>query len=165
MRFFFHLAGAVFWVACLQGCASSAPEASTNALLVPVVDKIIVDKYPASPAGQPGYPLSAEELRYDCKKLTGTMQIRILAIRDEQQRDPSTVLSRALNAALGGFSGSTTGADPEGRYAKDVAMLKAYNAQLAAKGCKTYDLKAELVPKDFRETPTPTIGGASKAKK
>jgi hypothetical protein len=47
-------------------------------------------------------------------------------------------------------------------------MLEAYNKQLAVKNCKTYDLDAELKPKDFRETPNATIkpasGPAAKAK-
>lgn len=160
MRLFFRLILLTAAGAGVQGCANSSSGPSANPLLTEVADKSAV----AAP-GASGYALSGEELDYDCKKLTGKMQLRILQIRDEQQRDRSTLLARAMNAALGGFVGSTAGADPEGRYVKEVAQLRAYNAQLAAKGCKTYDLNAELVPKDFRETPAATVGGAAKTKK
>ncbi len=36
-------------------------------------------------------------------------------------------------------------------------MLEAYNKQLAAKNCRSYDLDAELKPKDFRVSPSATI--------
>lgn len=123
----------------------------------------------ASLAHQPGdgaaYALSADELAYDCKQLTGRMQIRLLAVRDYQNQSTTTIASRALQTGSAAtFGGTTAGTDPDGAYARDVAMLEAYNRQLAAKDCNTYDLTDELQPKDYRATPTASIkpaGGAA----
>jgi hypothetical protein len=109
-----------------------------------------------SPAG--GYVLSADEQELDCKKLTGRMQIRILEIRDYNERHQASAFSRALQSGVAAVTGgSKAGTDPDGDFTKDRAMLDAYNKQLAAKGCKAYDLNAELQPKDFHVTPNPTI--------
>jgi hypothetical protein len=136
----------------LTGCAASGPSA-TSSLLTPVVA-------PAAAA----YTLSADELQLDCKKLAGRMQIRILEIRDYNERQQASLLSRALQSGASTVAGgSMSGTDPNGQYAKDRAMLEAYNAQLAAKNCKSYDLNAELKPKDFHETPTANIKPASAA--
>ena len=53
------------------------------------------------------------------------------------------------------FGGTTVGIDPDGQYAKDLAMLQAYNDLLAQKQCKTFDLEAELNRSDTKATPTP----------
>ena len=42
------------------------------------------------------------------------------------------------------FGGSAKGADRQAVYARERAKLDAYNAELAAKGCKTLDIEAEL---------------------
>lgn len=111
-----------------------------------------------------GYVLSADEQELGCKKLTGRMQLRILEIRDYNERNRTTLVSRALQSgSTAVLGGPKAGLDPEGTYAKDRATLEAYNQALAAKGCKTYDLESELQPQDFRATPTPTIKPASGA--
>jgi hypothetical protein len=93
------------------------------------------------------------------------MQIRILEIRDYNERNNPTLVSQALKSAVKPvFGGGTRGNDTAGDYAKDRAMLDAYNKQLAAKSCKTYDLDAELKPKDFRETPTVVTPPSDKKK-
>ncbi len=112
--------------------------------------------------------MSADEQALECKQLTGRMQIRILEIRDYNERNQTTLASRALQSGVAAVTGgSTAGIDPNGRYAKDRAMLETYNRQLATKGCKTYDLEAELRPKSYTETPAATIkpaGGATTPK-
>ena len=155
MSRFFNFAVAPLALVALAGCASTTPQ-STEALVTPVSSTTTT----ASGAG--GYMLTSEEKALECKQLTGRMQIRILEIRDYNERKNTTGLSRALQS--GGtavFGGTQAGLDPNGTYAKDRAMLNAYNRQLAAKNCKTYDLDAELKPTDFRETPTATIKPAS----
>jgi len=94
-----------------------------------------------------GYQLTAEELDLDCRKLTGRMAVRIVQIRDFQSRALTTSLSRGLqSAARPAFGGSGEGTDPEGRYARDRAMLEAYNQRLADQNCANFDLDAELAP-------------------
>lgn len=110
-----------------------------------------------------GYALSADEQALECKQLTGRMQIRILELRDYNERNRSTMLSRALQTGTATFGGPKAGLDPDGTYATDMARLEAYNQQLAAKGCKTYDLESQLQPQDYRVTPTATIKPAAGA--
>lgn len=127
------------------GCAASN---DTGSLLTPV----------AAASSSSTHELSADEQALECKQLMGRMQIRILEIRDYNERNTTTLASRALQSGVGTvFGGTTSGLDPNGQYAKDRAMLEAYNKQLAAKGCKSYDLNAELQPKDFRVSPAATI--------
>jgi hypothetical protein len=117
------------------------------------------------PGGQPppksevtpvGYTLTDEEKELDCKKLTGRMQVRILQIRDFVEREQTSTVSHILQqGATAIFGGTKEGTAPAQRYARDRAILEAYNQQLAAKNCRTFDLDAELKPKPTSETPTP----------
>lgn len=104
----------------------------------------------------PAYVLNAEELALDCKKLTGRMQVRILQVRDYRQRETTTLLSRGMQVATTTVIGGTNeGVFLDSRYEKDLAMLEAYNRQLAAKQCKTFDLEAELKTQSVTHLPTP----------
>jgi len=130
---------------------------------------VAIGVFAASVAGLPSrhasaaepYVLSAEEKEYDCKKLTGRMQVRILEVRDYAARDKSTKASHGLQSVVTGIlGGSKRGTDPDGDYARDVAKLQAYNQQLAAKGCKSFDLAKVLQPRPVTETPVPTVAPA-----
>lgn len=102
------------------------------------------------------YQLSEEEKGYNCKKLTGRMQVRILEIRDHNERTHGTTLAQGLKSIGSSLAGGrSSGASTDARYKSDVAMLEAYNRQLASKKCRTFDLEAELKPKPATETPTP----------
>jgi TolA-binding protein len=141
--------------AALTGCANtqSAPTAS----ILPASTSV------AAAAEPGGYVMTADELDYDCKQLTGRMQVRILEVRDFNERAQSSGASRLLQSAITGIIGGTSaGKDPVGTTAKDRAMLQAYNNQLKAKGCKSYNLDDELRPKDVKVTPVPTIDAPKK---
>ena len=98
-------------------------------------------------AANNGYTLSAEELKYDCRKLTGHMQVRILQLRSTRGDTKTTELSRNMQqAATPWVAGTTRGINPDGDNARDLSMLKALNAQLAAKNCPVYDLDTDLKP-------------------
>lgn len=131
-------------ILALGGCAASAGPGGTA--LVSGGSTSVSAETAAPAANSPAYVLSDEEKGIDCKRLTGRMKIRILQIRDDRKRVRSSELSRSLHAAQGQFGGSAAGSDPDGDAARDRAMLAAYNGQLAAKGCKTLDLEAELKP-------------------
>jgi Tfp pilus assembly protein PilX len=96
------------------------------------------------------YQLSAEEQGMDCKKLSGRVQVRLLQMRNMQGAAAPSGLAQdvkqAGSAAAGVLLGksSTFETDAGKRASGDRAMLAAYNKQLAAKGCKTYDIDAEL---------------------
>ena len=98
----------------------------------------------APAAASPAYVLSEEEKSVDCKRLTGRMKIRIIQIRDYNARANTSALSRNMQLAHSQVWGTTVGINPDAEYTRDRAMLDAYNAQLATKGCKTLDLAAEL---------------------
>jgi hypothetical protein len=101
------------------------------------------------------YQLSDEERKYDCKKLSGKMQVRILQMRGYDTRAKASSMARTTQAvATPIFGGTKEGLDPDGQYHKDRAMLEAYNRQLAEKKCKTFNIEAELAKTDG-STPAP----------
>jgi hypothetical protein len=101
------------------------------------------------------YQLSDEEKKYDCKRLTGKMQVRILQMRGYDTRAKASTMARTTQAvATPIFGGTKEGLDRDGQYRKDRAMLEAYNQQLADKKCKTFNIEAELGKTDG-STPAP----------
>ena len=108
-------------------------------------------------AGFSDYQLSEDEKKFDCKKLTGKMQVRILQIRGYDTRPKASSLARtAQTVTTPIFGGTKEGMDPDGQYRKDRAMLEAYNRELAYKKCKTFDIEAELKKSDGTPQPIPT---------
>jgi hypothetical protein len=109
-----------------------------------------------SSASATAYELSKAELELDCRKLTGRMQVRILQVRDYAERAKSSAASRLAQQALAPIAGgSQHGADPDGQYRRDLAMLHAYNRRLAEKKCPTFDLESDLKPQPVQNTPRP----------
>ena len=102
-----------------------------------------------------GYTLTPEDLKLDCKKLTGKIQVGILQLRGERGEAKTTDLSRNLQQAATPFvAGTSRGINPEGDQARAYSQLKAFNGQLAAKNCAVYDLDAQLKP-GVTDTPRP----------
>jgi hypothetical protein len=154
----------------LLACAASAQAAEGLSGRQKVSPTIIPNfNQPDVSVANSAYTLSPEEQKLDCKKLTGRMQIRIQQLRAAQGTPTTSAVSRTLQAAATPFVGGTTrGIDPQGDNARDLSMLKAYNAQLAAKGCKTYDLEAQLAPgnkESPRPVPKPAAAGNQPAAK
>jgi hypothetical protein len=114
-------------------------------------------------AADGSYVLSQAEQKFDCKKLTGTMQIRILQLRAATTLAPTSEVSRSAQALAAPILGGTThGTAPGSERARDVAMLHTYNRRLVEKGCPSYDLAKAL---SSNETPRPTVPGTrTKAK-
>jgi len=96
-----------------------------------------------SPEGR--YEMSAAEKAMDCKRLTGSIEITITRLKDPLVRQEASAMSSAaqkLSTPL--YGGSTKVADRQAIYARERAKIEAYNAELAAKGCRTIDIEAEL---------------------
>jgi hypothetical protein len=130
--------------------ASITPPPNTGASAGPAAAPVI-------PVADGGYQLSEQELKYDCKKITGIMQIRILQIRDYDPKKQTSAIARNAQAiATPIWGGTTVGIDPAGQYRKDRAMLEAYNGRLVEKKCKSYDLPAAL-QSTGHDAPRPTI--------
>lgn len=139
----------------IGGCSSG-----TATDLLPQIGQKAPDRYRPGEA----YQLSAEELKLDCKRLTGRMQVRILQIRDTSERGNGNMIARGLQSTLTPVLGGTTyGVDRQADFARDKAVLEAMNRQLATKNCATFDLEAELRPRPLRDTPTPVPKGEAKA--
>lgn len=91
------------------------------------------------------YQMSETEKAMDCKRLTGSTQITMSRLKDAHVRaEPSAAASATQKMAGPAFGGSSVGADRQAVYARERAKLVAYNGELAAKGCKTVDIDAEL---------------------
>jgi hypothetical protein len=102
------------------------------------------------------YQLSEDEKKFDCKKLTGKMQVRILQIRSYDTRPKASSLARTTQSVTTPiFGGTKEGLDPDGQYRRDRAMLEAYNRELGYKKCKTFDIEAELKKTDGTPAPIP----------
>jgi len=127
----------------LAGCAG-APSLETGSLSPPAQTALT-------------YQLNDAEKALDCNKLIGRVQVRILQVRGRTQRTPASALSRGMQSIVGGIVGGTRhGLDPDYQYARDRAMLEAYNARLGELGCKTYDLQQALaLEPGSRVTPRP----------
>lgn len=135
------------------GCAGTPSQAPPSLVADPPLTN------DASGFSNQSYQLSEDELKYDCKKLTGKMQVRLLQIRGYETRAKASSLARTTQAvATPIFGGTTEGMDPDGQYRKDRAMLEAYNHQLADKKCKTFDIDAELQRTDGTPEPMPLPG-------
>ena len=90
------------------------------------------------------YALGEDELKLDCKRLTGSMQITIARMKDPYFQQEPSAIAGASHKTVGPLLGSTAGADRKAEYARARAKLDAYNRQLAEKNCKTVDIDAEL---------------------
>ncbi len=105
----------------LGACAMSDSSA-TASIRTPTTTASILTPVSASsvtPAQVSGYTLSGDELEFDCKRLMGRMQIRILEIRDYNERTTTTAAARALQSgATSVFGGPKAGIDPGGSYAR-----------------------------------------------
>ena len=91
------------------------------------------------------YEMSGTEKQMDCKRLTGSIQIGITRLKDPVGRqEPSATSATAQKMASPLYGSSAKTADRQAVYARERAKLDAYNDELAAKGCKTVNIEAEL---------------------
>jgi len=155
--------GAIGLAAMVSALTCACTSASTGG------PPAIVDKPPLTgDAAGFTYQLSEKENAYGCKRLTGVMQVRILQMRGEQAHAKASLASRGMQTVSQSvFGGNPAAIDPEQQYTQDHAMLEAYNRQLAAKNCKTFDIAAEMkAPANAKSTPTPkSTGNSSQNKK
>ncbi|MDX2259133.1 MAG: hypothetical protein NW205_09500 [Hyphomicrobiaceae bacterium] len=141
------------WGLALNSCSAYGLVAGL-ALLVSGCASSLDSSLPAASFEGGTYRLSEEEAALDCRKITGRMQVRILQIRDYEERRQTSALSKTMqNAARPVVGGTQIGVAPDTDVARDRMVLEAYNRRLAELNCPTYDLAAELKPRDFRETP------------
>src|SRR5262245_19731801 len=91
------------------------------------------------------YTMSSQEKATDCKHLRGSILVTISRLRHRHTEAQPSALASGANKTLAPLVGrSTKGLDRDAEYARDSARLVAYNQHLAAKGCATVDIEAEL---------------------
>jgi hypothetical protein len=135
--------------ASMLACACASPQGEAP-------PSPLNDLSPGAGADVSAYQLTEQERKYDCKKLTGAMQVRILQIRDYDERNRPSLAARGVQGVTTPIWGGTKeGMDPDGQHRRDLAMLEAYNGLLAQKNCKTFDLAAELKKRGPTDMPTP----------
>ena len=152
---------AVMATALLCGCAGApgAPgPALSNGTPPEPSDSIVTGSLPASTSG---YQMTAEELGFDCRKLTGTMQIRIMQLRGyDPDAQPSAIARGIRSVTTPIWGGTREGLNPDAQYQRERAMLEAYNARLASKNCATFDVAAALADTSGA-TPAPAKAAAT----
>ena len=150
-------------LAALLALAGCSTDATTVPPPVTAPLNFTTSAGPDAPGGnRPGYVLSEDEKGYDCKKLTGKIQLRILDMRGYESRDKTTIASRGLHTAgKMVFGGTNAGLNTDAQFAKDKAMLDAYNTELVTQDCRSFNIAEALAGSGV---PSPTIDAPSKAK-
>lgn len=93
------------------------------------------------------YSLTDQERQLDCKRLTGSITIKILQMRDSGNRaKPSAVAAKAQSTVQPILGGTQYGHDMAADLKRDRARLETLNGQLVAKNCPAFNLDAELAP-------------------
>jgi hypothetical protein len=126
----------------LAACAAAMPGYTPPAFK----ESKVVKPMKSGEVDQDGvYHMSNQEKATDCRHLRGSMMVTISRLRHRDTEVAGSALaSGASKTFVPLFGGSTKGLDRDAEYARDRARLVAYNRQLAAKGCETVDIEAEL---------------------
>jgi hypothetical protein len=146
----------------LGGCAAAVPGYVPS---TPQREKMLA----AAPRGggfddQGTYHLTEQEQKLDCKGLTGSVTVKILQMRDAGNRQRPSALAATAQTIARPLKGTTThGVDIDADLRRDRARLETLNRQLSAKGCRTFDIEAELKPGNSNP-PRPTGEPRPKAK-
>ena len=91
------------------------------------------------------YVMAEKEKEMDCKRTTGSMTITLERLKYRSKEVGTSDIAVAANQAAAPLGrNSAKGLDRDAVYARDRARLEAYNRHLAAKGCRTVDIDAEL---------------------
>jgi hypothetical protein len=91
------------------------------------------------------YEMAEQEKLMDCKRTTGSMMVTLSRLKDRNNEVKTSDLAVTANKAPTPYvRHSTKGLDRDAEYTRDRARLDAYNEHLAAKGCRTVDIDAEL---------------------
>ena len=102
------------------------------------------------------YELSAAEQELSCTRLNGRIQMRIIHLRHAASTSQPSSVSRALQDIANSLDDETEQSDVINEInARDVALIRAYNARLAELNCPTFDVSGELTNISSEELPTP----------
>jgi hypothetical protein len=93
----------------------------------------------------------------DCRKLTGRLQVRLLALRGEEYKVQPSSAAQSMRSATSAALGTDTAKNAAARAANDRPILDAYNNRLVALGCPSFDIGKELEARPSAPTPYPSI--------
>jgi hypothetical protein len=135
----------------LVGCAAAMPGYVPNkGRLQLAKDKAAAktDPQAANPLATDGtYTLTAKERSFNCRRLTGVLQIKIQQFRAEVSRQPTSLITTATGAAMAKpMAGGHVKPDTESEHARDRARLVALNELMIEKKCGQFDLTTVLDP-------------------
>jgi len=117
-------------------------------------------------AAAPADLVSADERAFNCKRLSGIVQVKILQLRGQAQRPQPSGLAAAAHKAIGPMIGSqASGSDPTREGARERARVAALNALLVEKKCRSYDVEAELKGTGTPSATVPAPGKSAGQKK
>jgi hypothetical protein len=118
---------------------------------------------PLAPDGS--YTLSATERGFNCRRLTGVLQIKIQQFRAEASREPTSRITSATQSAVAKpMAGGHVKPDSKREHARDRARLVALNELMVEKKYGRFDLEAALDPANT-STPEPSKPEGKKGKK
>jgi len=143
----------------LTGCAAAVPG------YVPDKGRLQLAKQKAAAKSEPqvatpvsddgSYVLSAKELGFNCRRLTGVLQIKIQQYRSDASRAPTSTITAVTQSAIAKpMAGGQVKPNSEGEHARDRARLVALNELMIEKKCGRFDLAAALDPTN---TATPDL--------
>jgi hypothetical protein len=144
----------------LAGCAAAMPGYVPS---TPQREKMLA----AAPKGggfdQSGtYALTEQEQKLDCKSLTGGITIKIIQMREASSRATPSAAAKLTGDTWRTVKGGTAYAQDLGEdYRRDRARLETLNGRLVEKGCKSFDIEAELKPGN-KDVPKPTVEAKKK---
>jgi hypothetical protein len=138
----------------LAGCAAAVPG------YVPEKGRLQLAKHKAAAKSEPqvaaadgSYVLSAKERGFNCRRLTGVLQIKILQFRSDASRAPTSTITTVTQSAIAKpMAGGQVKPDSDREHARDRARLVALNELMIEKKCGRFDLATALDPENT-ETP------------
>jgi len=135
----------------LAGCAAAMPG------YVPDKGRLQLAKNKAAAKAEPqvanpvaadgSYAPTAKERGFNCRRLTGVLQVKIQQFRAEASRQPTSPITTATGAAMAKpMAGGRVKPDSESEHARDRARLVALNELMIEKKCGRFDLATALDP-------------------
>ena len=135
----------------LAGCAAAMPG------YVPDKGRLQLAKNKAAAKAEPqvanpvaadgSYAPTAKERGFNCRRLTGVLQVKIQQFRAEASRQPTSRITTATGAAMAKpMAGGRVKPDSESEHARDRARLVALNELMIEKKCGRFDLATALDP-------------------
>ncbi|HFB2049005.1 MAG TPA: hypothetical protein TECP_01374 [Hyphomicrobiaceae bacterium MAG_BT-2024] len=136
MKFIVSTFLAVIIIVCLAGCATDA--------FIPIVPASTPTKYYSNEMISE-HILTPDELALPCSKLRGRIQLRILEVRDrDEKQHPSTIASSMRRTADSSGVWHNMGSLSDVGSSNDISVLTAYNQRLTQLGCQNYNISVEL---------------------